>query len=102
MIPLFFKLKSLCFSYTFYLTFSDSNIHMTVPMWYYLTLVLIIAYNYDNKEYLNWFIYYVTFMMVEDWDDTLMCVYIKYLVLYWSKVYYLYDKYFKIYNMFKP
>jgi hypothetical protein len=70
---------------------------MTVPMWYYLTLVLIMAYNYDNKEYLKWFIYYVVFMTVEDWDDTLMCVYIKYLVLYWSKVYCLYGKYFKIY-----
>lgn len=70
---------------------------MTAPMSYYLTLVLIITYNYDNKEYLNWFMYYVTFMTLEDWDDTLMCVYIKYLVLYWSEVYCLYGKYFKIY-----
>jgi hypothetical protein len=39
-----------------------------------------VEYNYDNKEYLNWFLYYVIIMTVEDWIDTVMCVcvYIKY------------------------
>ena len=48
-------------------------------MWQFLcdiTLlsVLIIAHNYDNNEYRNWFICYVTFMTREDLNGTTMCV----------------------------
>jgi hypothetical protein len=67
-----------------------------------LLSVLIIAHNYDNNEYLNWVVHYVTIKTREDVNGTTICVCvyvcvcarvhvcIKHLVLCLSEVYCVY------------